>query len=55
MQDPLSRMIELARGHTNVLHVLDESGEFTAAELVEYLPQALAAGETDPLRRGVVS
>lgn len=50
----LTRMIEVARGHSNVLHVLSSSGEFTAAEIVEFLPQVLADGARDPLRQGAV-
>lgn len=55
MNDPLPRMKELAQGRANAVHVLTSSGEFTAAELIEYLPQALAPGEQDPIRSGVLS
>lgn len=55
MNDPLSRMIELTRGRANAAHVLTASGEFTAAELIEYLPQVLADGEQDPIRSGALS
>jgi hypothetical protein len=51
--DTLSRMIEVARGHQNVLHVLSSCGEFTAAEIVEYLPQVVAE-DREPLRMGAV-
>lgn len=53
---PLPRMIEVARGHSNVLQVLLRSGEFTAAEIAEYLPEVQPfRGECDPLRMGALS
>lgn len=58
MQEPLPRMIELARGHVNALHVLSSSGEFTSAELTEYVPEVrahLMGTPIDWLRQGVVS
>lgn len=50
----LRRMIELVHGkRANALHVLTASGEFTAAEIIEYLPQVLAE-DRDPIRQGAV-
>lgn len=55
----LSRMIKVARGHANVADVLFSCGEFTKAEILEYLPEVIGATSTrpvvDPIRQGVLS
>jgi hypothetical protein len=55
---PIPRMIELtARGNGPVVDVLFSCGEFTRAEIIEYLPEVLAVrrGSVEPIRCGVVS